>query len=76
MGAVFKADLRSDVTHMIVGDVNTPKYQVVARLHRPHSLNSQYAAQNRFDLKIMDLNWINEAYEKWIQGEDVNLEEV
>ena len=28
MGAVFKADLRSDVTHLIVGNVDTPKYQV------------------------------------------------
>lgn len=31
MGAVFKADLRSDVTHLAVGNVNTPKYQVRAR---------------------------------------------
>ena len=28
MGAISKADLRSDVTHMVVGNVNTPKYQV------------------------------------------------
>jgi twin BRCT domain len=28
MGAIYIPDLRSDVTHMIVGDVNTPKYQV------------------------------------------------
>lgn len=28
MGATFKADLRSDVTHLIVGNVNTPKYEV------------------------------------------------
>jgi hypothetical protein len=28
MGAIYKADLRSDVSHMIVGDTNTPKYQV------------------------------------------------
>lgn len=30
MGAVFKADLRSDVTHMVVGNVNTPKYVVTS----------------------------------------------
>jgi hypothetical protein len=24
----------------------------------------------------MDLSWVKEAYEKWIQGEDVNLEQV
>jgi len=24
----------------------------------------------------MDLKWIEAAYEKWIQGEDVNFEEV
>jgi hypothetical protein len=38
--------------------------------------NIQFAARNRFDLKIMDLKWIEAAYEKWIQGEDVNFEEV
>lgn len=31
MGAAFKADLRSDVTHLIVGNVNTPKYEVWLR---------------------------------------------
>jgi hypothetical protein len=25
---------------------------------------------------IMDLSWVEKAYEKWIQGEDVNLEDV
>jgi DNA replication regulator DPB11 len=74
MGAVFKADLRSDVTHMVVGSVTTPKYQVFCR-HRV-CLTFKFAAQNRFDLKIMDLNWIKDAYEKWIQGEDVDLPEV
>lgn len=24
----------------------------------------------------MDLTWIKEAYEKWIQGEDVNFDDV
>jgi len=62
MGAIFKADLRSDVTHLVVGNVNTPKYQ--------------YAAQNRLDLKIMDVNWVKDAFNKWIQGEDVNLDKV
>jgi DNA replication regulator DPB11 len=62
MGAIFKADLRSDVTHLVVGNVNTPKYQ--------------YAAQNRFDLKIMDLNWVKDAFEKWVEGEDVNFDAV
>jgi hypothetical protein len=23
----------------------------------------------------MDMNWVKEAYDKWIQGEDVNFEE-
>jgi len=25
---------------------------------------------------IMDLAWVEKAYEKWIQGEDVKLEDV
>jgi len=36
----------------------------------------KYVARNRFDLKIMDLNWIKEAHEKWIHGEDIDFEEV
>ena len=35
----------------------------------------QFAAQRRFDLKIMDMNWVTQAYDKWIQGEDVNFEQ-
>lgn len=76
MGAVFKADLRSDVTHMVVGNVNTPKYMVRSISLFPCWLIRQFAAQNRFDLKIMDLKWIEEAYQKWIQGEDIDFEEV
>ena len=37
MGAVFKPDLRSDVTHMVVGNVSTPKYQVPLATTLPSS---------------------------------------
>jgi hypothetical protein len=73
MGAIFKPDLRSDVTHLIVGNVNTPKYLVLSVVV---ASDVQYASQNRFDLKIMDVSWVNAAYDKWIQGEDVDFEEV
>jgi len=39
MGAVYKPDLRSDVTHMVVGNVNTPKY-VVHNLRQMDHLSS------------------------------------
>jgi DNA replication regulator DPB11 len=59
MGAEHKLDLTSDVTHLIVGDSNTPKYKYVAR--------------EREDIKVLPLQWVEAVRQAWMQGDDVNL---
>jgi DNA replication regulator DPB11 len=59
MGAVHKFDLTSDVTHLIVGEYDTPKYR--------------YVAKERQDVKIMLPSWIEAVRELWIQDKPVNL---
>lgn len=61
MGAVHRHDLTSDVTHLIVGDLNTPKYKFVA--------------QNRIDVKVVEAAWVEAMHEKWITGEDIDISE-
>lgn len=60
MGAAHKLDLTSDVTHLIVGDSNTPKYKYVAR--------------ERADIKVLQLEWVEAVRQAWMQGGDVDLE--
>ncbi len=64
MGAVHKFDLTSDVTHLIVGDFDTPKYKFVAK-ERP-------------DVKCLLPNWIDAVRESWMEGgeTDVNALEI
>lgn len=63
MGAVHLADLTLDVTHLIVGDCATPKYE--------------YVAKHREDVKPMTMQWIGALRELWIldQGIDLALSE-
>lgn len=58
MGAVHKLDLTSDVTHLLVGHYNTPKYRFVAK-ERP-------------DVVILRPEWIEAVRDLWIQGEDID----
>lgn len=60
MGAEHKLDLTSDVTHLIVGDSNTPKYK--------------YVAKEREDIKVLQLEWVEAVRQTWMRGDDVNLE--
>lgn len=62
MGAEHKLDLTSDVTHLIVGDSNTAKYKYVAR--------------EREDIKVLQLEWVEAVRQAWIQGGDVDLNEL
>ena len=62
MGAVHRLDLTSDVTHLLVGDPNTPKYRYVAR-ERP-------------DVKILTTEWVEALRQLWIQDADINLQEL
>ncbi|KAF8477224.1 BRCT domain-containing protein [Kalaharituber pfeilii] len=61
MGAFHRHDLTSDVTHLIVGDLDTPKYK--------------YVAKNRIDVKVVDGDWVDAMHQKWINGEDIKVSE-
>ncbi|KAL8873318.1 MAG: hypothetical protein Q9174_001194 [Haloplaca sp. 1 TL-2023] len=54
MGAVHKLDLTSDVTHLIVGDADTPKYKFVAK-ERP-------------DVQCLLPTWVEALRELWMAG--------
>lgn len=60
MGAVHKFDLTSDVTHLIVGDYDTPKYKFVAK--------------ERSDVKVMQASWIAAVRASWLEGGVTDVE--
>lgn len=60
MGAIHKLDLTSDVTHMIVGDTDTPKYKFVAR-ERP-------------DVRCLLPTWIDAIRESWLAGGETDVD--
>lgn len=59
MGATHKFDLTSDVTHLLVGETNTPKYKYVAR--------------ERSDVIVLMPEWIEAVRQSWIQGGDTDI---
>ncbi|KAI9672451.1 MAG: hypothetical protein M1829_004530 [Trizodia sp. TS-e1964] len=59
MGAIIKRDLTSDVTHLIVGDIDTAKYKFVAR--------------ERSDVRVMRPEWIEALRTIWIEGEEPDV---
>ncbi|EME47352.1 hypothetical protein DOTSEDRAFT_77681 [Dothistroma septosporum NZE10] len=59
MGAVYKLDLTSDVTHLLVGAIATPKYR--------------YVAKDRPDIKPLAPTFIEAVREAWIEGLDVDV---
>lgn len=62
MGAVHKFDLTSDVTHLIVGELNTPKYR--------------YVAKERTDIKVLKAEWVEAVRSSWVLGGDTNLQQL
>lgn len=60
MGAVHKLDLTTDVTHLIVGDIDTAKYK--------------YVAKERQDIKVLTSGWVEALRNLWLQGESIDLE--
>ncbi|KFY43995.1 hypothetical protein V494_01704 [Pseudogymnoascus sp. VKM F-4513 (FW-928)] len=60
MGAQHKYDLTSEVTHLIVGEYDTPKYR--------------YVAKERPDVKILTLGWIEAIRLLWISDKHIDLE--
>ncbi|GAD93196.1 conserved hypothetical protein [Paecilomyces variotii No. 5] len=59
MGATHKFDLTSDVTHLLVGETNTPKYKYVAR--------------ERSDVIVLMPEWVEAVRQSWIQGGDTDI---
>jgi DNA replication regulator DPB11 len=59
MGAIHKFDLTSDVTHLLVGEINTDKYKFVAR--------------ERSDVLVLLPKWIEAVREAWMEGGDTDL---
>ncbi|KAL4887306.1 BRCT domain-containing protein [Aspergillus karnatakaensis] len=60
MGAGHSYDLTSDVTHLLVGETNTPKYKFVAR-ERP-------------DVVVLQPEWVEAVRQSWMQGGDTNIQ--
>ena len=60
MGAEHKLDLTSDVTHLLVGSITTPKYR--------------YVAKDRPDIKVLHPEWIEAVRVSWMEGGDVDVE--
>ncbi|KAI9678709.1 MAG: hypothetical protein M1817_005766 [Caeruleum heppii] len=59
MGAIHKLDLTSDVTHLIVGATDTPKYK--------------YVAKERPDVKVLSPEWIGAIRKSWLEGEEIDV---
>ncbi|KAK6512173.1 hypothetical protein TWF481_001064 [Arthrobotrys musiformis] len=62
LGAVWKQDLTSDATHLIVGDVTTQKYR--------------YVAKQRPDVKPMRISFIEKAHEAWVATKSIPVHEL
>lgn len=59
MGGIHKYDLTPDVTHLIVGDYDTPKYRHVAK-ERP-------------DILPMAAGWIEDARNMWMADQEFDF---
>lgn len=56
MGASHKLDLTGDVTHLLVGDIDTPKYK--------------YVAKERPDVCVLHPDWVEAVKAAWMEGGD------
>ena len=59
MGAGHTYDLTSDVTHLIIGSIDTPKYRFVAKA-RP-------------DVKVLLPSFIEAVRQSWMAGGETNV---
>ena len=60
MGAIHRYDLTLDVTHLVVGNYDTPKYR--------------YVAKERPDVRSMTIGWIEAVRELWIEDKQIDTE--
>lgn len=59
MGATHKFDLTSDVTHLVVGNIDTQKYK--------------YVAKERPDVKVLLPEWIEAVRQSWMKGGETDV---
>ncbi|KAJ6144936.1 hypothetical protein N7470_008831 [Penicillium chermesinum] len=59
MGAIERPDLTSEVTHLLVGATDSPKYKFVAR--------------ERNDVVVLKPEWIEAVRVSWMEGEDTDI---
>ncbi|KAK4998107.1 protein kinase activating protein dpb11 [Elasticomyces elasticus] len=59
MGASYNLDLTTNSTHLLVGNIDTPKYKFVAK-ERP-------------DMKVLKPEWIEAVRSVWVAGDDVDV---
>ncbi|ROW12443.1 hypothetical protein VMCG_00826 [Cytospora schulzeri] len=59
LGGIHKYDLTPDVTHLIVGEYDTPKYRHVAK-ERP-------------DIKPMAVGWVDAVRNLWVEDEQIDF---
>ncbi|KAL2815172.1 BRCT domain-containing protein [Aspergillus granulosus] len=59
MGAEHSYDLTSNVTHLLVGEINTPKYKFVAR--------------ERSDVVVLRPEWVEAVRQSWMKGGDTDI---
>lgn len=60
MGAEHKLDLTSDVTHLLVGDTDTPKYK--------------YVAKEREDVQVLKPEWVDAVRQQWMAAKHIDLD--
>jgi DNA replication regulator DPB11 len=62
MGAEHKLDLTSDVTHLLVGDTDTPKYK--------------YVAKEREDVRVLKPDWVDAVRAQWMEAQPIDLNQL
>ncbi|TAQ90234.1 hypothetical protein B7494_g1432 [Chlorociboria aeruginascens] len=62
MGGLHRLDLTLEVTHLIVGDYDTPKYR--------------YVAKERPDVSPMAVGWIEALRELWMHDQEIDMEKL
>ena len=62
MGAQHTLDLTSDVTHLLVGSISTPKYN--------------YVAKERPDIKVVSSEWVEAVRQSWMAGGETDVEDL
>ena len=59
MGAAHEHDLTEDVTHLVVGKLETAKYI--------------YVAKERPDVKAVTAKWLEAVRDAWLEAEEVDV---